>query len=163
MWMVDISIIRKDGRTASRFIEIFILILALWFAVSWTSTVHPGAPLQRSAEPPETADPAILTSSAVITRTKGFRITSLIKSRLTCRCIGCRDKSFIEMAAAELDKAAAGTDRLYRNGVGWSIPTYSQSLEHRRYKGPVDGTAVLGTPTPAPRRRSSPSPAQSLW
>ena len=26
----------------------------------------------------------------------------------------------------------------------------SRRAEHRRYKGPVDGTAVLGTPTPAP-------------
>src|SRR5512132_32485 len=28
--------------------------------------------------------------------------------------------------------------------------TASVPCEHRRYKGPVDGTAVLGTPTPAP-------------
>lgn len=37
------------------------------------------------------------------------------------------------------------------------------SCEHRRYKGPVDGTAVLGTPTP-PSPAAAPPPGRwATW
>jgi hypothetical protein len=70
------------------------------------------------------------------------QIAHLVDAYVTLHEID-RSPRWLDLAAEQLDKVAAATDRWYRNGIGWSTPRYSANLLRNLASAPPAGWVWL--------------------